>query len=311
MSRIYTLFFGVLFFVLGASPAHAQVASTTSPLPSCGVSSFTPYVYNDGTLHSFDYVLSGTSSLPLVSRVGDMQLDVRYSTVWRSATSTKIHVDVPRWNGFKEVTPVVLGAPGCAEQTFVVLLPQAKPTIPTPIVPIIPVTPSTSYTPPTSQPTAPKQPVKEAPMPVSSAPTQSTSDTKSTTTANQDNFVSQILKNLRADKEPTATPGAVAPTVGKSGQCTTPAPALWVAFLIVHLVASVIILNNTSFLLQGNGWRFSAALFAPFIAMLGLWFLFDGCRSYQWFPILTTLFTLITLLAPTFFTQERAEHLLK
>jgi hypothetical protein len=216
MSRIYTLFFGVLFFVLGASPAHAQVASTTSPLPSCGVSSFTPYVYNDGTLHSFDYVLSGTSSLPLVSRVGDMQLDVRYSTVWRSATSTKIHVDVPRWNGFKEVTPVVLGAPGCAEQTFVVLLPQAKPTIPTPIVPIIPVTPSTSYTPPTSQPTAPKQPVKEAPMPVSSAPTQSTSDTKSTTTANQDNFVSQILKNLRADKEPTATPRAFQPLLSLS-----------------------------------------------------------------------------------------------
>jgi hypothetical protein len=149
----------------------------------------------------------------------------------------------------------------------------------------------------------------EQPKPITSV-----GDPKKSSVATEtgsDSFISRILKDISPDKSPATTAPAVAPVKGKGGQCTTPAPSLWVAFLIAHLVASVIILNNTDFLLRGNGWRFSAALFAPFIAMLALWFLFDGCRSYQWFPILTTLFTLVTLLAPTFFTQENAERLVK
>jgi hypothetical protein len=312
MSRIYTFFFGVLFLLLGASPAHAQVASTTATLPSCGATTFTSHVYSDGVLHSFDYTLSGTSSLPLIATVGDMQLDMRYSTVWRGATSTKIHVDVPRWNGFKEVTPVTLKASGCAEQTFVVLLPKKAPIIPIPSSPITPAAlPKTPVSVPV-QPTPPKQPTTESPTaPVYPRPSSEGNGSVNTATTGNDGLVSRILSGLKDDKQVVATPSTTVSPTKKTGQCTTPAPALWIAFLIAHLVASIVILNNTTFLLQGNGWRFSAALFAPFIAMLGIWFLFDGCRSYQWFPILTTLFTLVTLLAPTFFTQERAEGMVK
>lgn len=207
MPRIYTFLFSVLFFALSTTAAHAQVVPATSTPPSCGATSFTPYVYADGTLHSFDYTLSGTSSLPLISKVGNMQLDVRYSTVWRGATSTKIHVDVPRWNGFSEVTPVVLDSQHCSEQTFIVLLPQAKPSVPTPIIPIAPTTaPTQSATPIGQQPT-PKQPTAQMPS-EQPKPITSVGDPKKSSVATEtgsDSFISRILKDISPDKSPATT----------------------------------------------------------------------------------------------------------
>ena len=58
-------------------------------------------------------------------------------------------------------------------------------------------------------------------------------------------------------------------------------------------------IDSLAFLLSGNGVRFAVTLLAMFLAMLALWFLFDGCRHFRWFPIIITLLTLGTLITPT------------
>ncbi len=85
------------------------------------------------------------------------------------------------------------------------------------------------------------------------------------------------------------------------------ATSWWTVLLIVQIVTSLLIINLLTALLEGNGWRFTLALFAPFALLLGLWFAFDSCRSNQWFPIMVTLITLATLFAPTFFKDTREE----
>ena len=103
---------------------------------------------------------------------------------------------------------------------------------------------------------------------------------------------------------PVDAAGALVP--GKVVKCGW-ATSWWTVLLIAQIVASLLVINLLVALLQGNGWRFTLALFVPFALLLGLWFAFDSCRSNQWFPIMVTLITLATLFAPTFFKDTREE----
>lgn len=86
--------------------------------------------------------------------------------------------------------------------------------------------------------------------------------------------------------------------------CSSWPALLWVGLVIAQLVSSIVIVDKLARLLQGNGWRFSLALFVPFATLLAAWFVFDACRAFQWFPVIVTLVTLATLFAPVFGTRR-------
>ncbi len=101
---------------------------------------------------------------------------------------------------------------------------------------------------------------------------------------------------------------AAAPIIPeKPGSCSTWPAAAWVALLIGQLVLALITIDMLGILLIGNGWRFTAALFIPFAGLLSVWFVFDACRTFQWFPILVTLITLVTLFAPALLVKQGRE----
>lgn len=93
--------------------------------------------------------------------------------------------------------------------------------------------------------------------------------------------------------------GSLQETGQRTGKCGW-AASWWSVLLVAQILSSLLIISVLAALLQGNGWRFTLALFAPFALLLGMWFAFDSCRENQWFPIMVTLVTLATLFAPTF-----------
>lgn len=107
---------------------------------------------------------------------------------------------------------------------------------------------------------------------------------------------------------PVNAAAPITPSNNENTCSTWPATA-WVALLIVQLVLALITIDMLGALLTGNGWRFTTALFIPFAGLLSLWFVFDACRTFQWFPILVTLITLVTLFAPALLVKQSRENI--
>lgn len=136
--KYYFLSFFIFFafFPLTQSGvAHADtmsVCATSSPGVSAG--KFVPYVYEDGDLHSFDYILAtATPKVSASATVGAFQLSPSYITLWGgTSTISKIHVDVPVWYALRGTVPIKLtvdDGSGCSKVfNFNVVLPIKKST---------------------------------------------------------------------------------------------------------------------------------------------------------------------------------------
>jgi len=108
---------------------------------------------------------------------------------------------------------------------------------------------------------------------------------------------------------PAESAGGTINPVKPAATCHSWGVPVWAGLLVLHLVAALIIMDMLAVLLIGNGWRFTVALFVPFALFLTLWFVFDGCRTQQWFPVIVTLITLLTLFSPTLFGPKRNEQM--
>jgi len=135
--RVHTLkwiggLIGVLLaFTAFSGTAHAQVATTTS-VCTPQVQNFVPYIYEDGNLHSFDYIYTGEGYPSIVStHVGDFELDSRYTTIWNEGAYFKVHTDVPSWFDLGDIVPVsttILMPNGCVDTyNFTISLPKKAP----------------------------------------------------------------------------------------------------------------------------------------------------------------------------------------
>ncbi|MEK7628289.1 MAG: hypothetical protein AAB421_02635 [Patescibacteria group bacterium] len=284
----------ILVFGLGTGTAHAQTApACTTPV----INNFTPHVY-EGSLDSFDYTVEGQGSILVVgTEVSGRKIEPRYATTWREA-KTRIHVDVPGWYGFSGNTSikvqVMTGASTTCmtTQSFSVVLPVvaavAKPVYTTS------ATPSVKAETPAPKP----QPVVTlekkmngkdvAPTPVAQEETSNSekkADTKKIDSAKKSEGFLKSFVSAFASK-------------GVVGKCTSWSLPVWIILVIIAIVAGLIMLDSLAYLMTNGGVRFTVLLLAIFIALLGTWFFFDGCRSHQWFPIVLTCITLGVLIAP-------------
>ncbi len=259
------LYIGLFVAAIFGTSFRAEAATLPTACASTPViSTFTPYVY-DGVLNSFDYTASGGESVSVVSTmVGGRALESNFVTIWRTAqpNAKKVHVDVPSWYGFSGETKIA--------------------------VKIMTATSSNCA--------AEKEFVVQLGG-VAKAPAKPATTTISHETSTSGETVTD------KDSVPTDGTGVVAAPVsgetGKGGACTSWPSSTWILLIIVCIAAVFVIIDSLPYLLAGNGIRFAVVLLAMFLIMLGMWFLFDQCRQFRWFPIAVTLLTLGTLIMPT------------
>jgi hypothetical protein len=289
------------FFIIGmfGMTMNAE-AYTNVPAQSCttAVQNFNPYVYEDGDLHSFDYVVVGETNPTVTTTVVDgRSLENFYSTVWNTQQSDakKIHVDVPNWYGFSEEVRIMVQVsgetPDCwAKEEFVVKLPPRSNTTPSAI------------TPPVATPT---QPI-ESTDPV---PDENQESAKEGSVASEDSNT-----NDESIVDEVAGAGFLSSLVssftGKTsgGQCYSWPSSVWIFLIIICVVAVFVIVDSLPYLLSGNGMRFAVVLLAMFLALLVLWFMFDTCREHRWFPIGISLLTMGTLIMPTSLDKKKSRQ---
>lgn len=281
----------VIGFVLLGGTAEAalpepygvnQVASCVAPV----ISNFTPYIY-DGELHSFEYTVNGSESPLVVAVVGERGIEYRYSTQRKGNGASRVHVDVPGWYGFtgemRVVVSVLTGADAHCWSAAEFHVKLAGPTkVPTD---------TTKET--LEVPTPPKNVIV-----IDSAPL-SGEHAGSVAVVPKDKDQSVKSKEESLTRSMVATIGSFFGSKVSKDECKTLPRTAWIALAIVCLVAILIVIDRLPYLLKGNGVKFAIVLLAVFVVMLGIWFIFDRCRSYRWFPIVVTVLTLLTLITPT------------
>jgi hypothetical protein len=338
----YVLYTGLVLLGALGTISYAEAAETPNSCATPVIQDFTPYVYEDGDLHSFDYMVQSGDIAPTVvaTVVNDMPLETRYNSIWEEgvAGKRKIHVDVPSWNGFPEEVPIAVsvttgaGAGCVSHQQFLVKLPpkQQKKAVDTPA--IVPTTPLSEK----EEESALKwqyEKIKQFKFGIV-GPIVKTFD--------MDEVERDVKKRMRDVKEKKfgihmegqlkdiwskkydaehtflKTGGEVSFEHSKlfgyikkmtasddEKECKSWPTAAWVLLTIISIAVVLIIIDSLPYLLAGGGARFGLALLAMFLAMIGMWFVFDQCRDHRWFPIAVTLITLFTLIAPTNLEKKR------
>jgi hypothetical protein len=297
---------------------NAQVVSaqTSIPLPSCtqpNIGGFVPYIY-EGELHSFDYLVFDNDRgvvAPTQTIIAGKGIETRYSTEWTLNGDTRVHVDVPSWEGFSGTFPVTVhvktgaGASCETQATFNVSLPANVP--PAPISQNFgtggPVSTASSDTSPapTSAVTSINDGKDDSPSVTISVDEEVNNTNIMEDVTNEDEiFVieddSSGSETLGFKERFSALTSLFAPITPESGVCRTLPVASWVVLSVIHvLIAGVIIFYLRNLISESNLW-FTVALLVPFIGFLALWFVFDGCRMHQWFPVVIALVSLGTVL---------------
>lgn len=263
----------VLFTALFLLPTGVTHAQTLPPAPICSaptITNFTPFVY-EGELHSFEYsILDDQPHLPLAVQIAGQQVPQRYVTIWdhKQPGARVVHVDVPflDLDGSTNIsvvnTQVSSGSsvPGCATSVqFQVNLPVDPQPIPQP-----PVTPPA----PPSGPTTGGGGV-DAP--------DNNGDNGETPATSTDNG---------------GGGGVIAPP--PSDLCISAPLRVWVFLGMAALLIALISLAYMPRIAQSNA-LLAATILIPLILLLGVWYFFDTCRAYMWFPIAILLISLGTL----------------
>lgn len=290
-------------------------AQTPAPISSCAqpnVGGFVPYIY-DGELHSFDYVVFDNDRgvvAPTQTVIDGRGIETRYSTEWTLNGDTRIHVDVPTWEGFYGTFPVTVhvktgeGATCETQATFNVSLPEKVPTAPItqdfgtggPVS-----TPSSDTSPaPTSAVTSTTDSQDESPSVTISV--DEVADDSGVTIEDADEDIVPVTSGEETGDESgdakgvSALASLFAPITPDGGVCKTLPIASWIILSIIHVaIAGAIIFFLRNLISESNLW-FTVALLVPFIGFLALWFVFDGCRMHQWFPVVVALVSLGTVL---------------
>jgi len=302
---VATLF---IFFVTAPSSVHGQTISVCSE-PNVG--NFVPYIY-EGELHSFDYTVFDNDRgvvLPLQTIIDGRGIEARYSSEWTSNGDTRVHVDVPGWEGFNGTFPVTVHVKtgpdaSCETQaTFTVSLPNVPiTTSPTALMGGAGAeTPTTNtQVPSTSQGT---QQTPTTDPGTNTAPSVAVSVDADAGMVGEDTItdsagVAPIEEDLDTDSDGDANGflSFFAPITPSGSVCKTLPLASWVALAVLHLIiAGIIIFFLREFISDSNLW-FTVALLVPFVGFLLAWFLLDGCRMHQWFPVVVALISLGTVL---------------
>lgn len=275
------------------SPSNSQWA-TTSSCTKPSIQGFTAYIY-EGELNSFEYTVVGCDH-PLVSAtVAGRVIENRYATFKSvQAGITRVHVDVPSWYGFSGDTSIVIAALtgpkiDCfAQSEFHVKLAEyvsqdsIAQVVEPPVMPVVEMINPISKTP-------------EPPTKVGIIEGGSTDVVAEDGTQKED----QKSDNEGLTRKMVASISAFLGSNVEKGTCKTMPTSGWIALAIICVVAILIVVDRLPYLLSGNGVKFAVVLLIIFLVMLGLWFIFDQCRSQRWFPIVVTLLTLGTLITPT------------
>ena len=296
---------------LSAGSAHAQtIASCAQP----NIGNFVPYIY-DGELHSFDYTVFDNDRgvvLPLQTLIDNKNIEARYSSEWTSNGDTRVHVDVPGWEGFRGTFPVTVHVKtgpdaSCETQaTFTVSLPELPPQTSTP------VSGTNDYGtggPVSSEAGDGKSSISNDTVAVTDTTpsievsiddrdTEEGNDTMEEDAITDDSMISPDTENLQDtnEEEKGSFLSLFAPITPQGSICRTLPLLSWVLLAVLHLIiAGAILFFLRSLISESNLW-FTIALLVPFIGFLLMWFLLDGCRMHQWFPVVVALISLGTVL---------------
>ena len=273
-----TVFYAsVLAAVFFGSSISAEAA--TIP-PSCNVpptvGGFTPYIY-DGVLNSFDYMVVGDGTVSATeTTISGKAIEFNFVTIWDTAQPNikKVHVDVPSWYGFSGETKIAVkfmtatNAACAGQKEFVVNLP---------VHPL-------------------KQALTSVKTPTVSHETSSKAD------------VGAAVSDTQTPNVEGVPAAQVSAEEDEAGSCTSWPSSTWILLVIICVAAVFVIIDSLPYLLAGNGVRFAVALLAMFLIFLGLWFVFDQCRHFRWFPIAVTLLSLGTLIMPTTLEGQKGRN---
>jgi hypothetical protein len=290
-----------------AGIANAQAPAPLSLCSQPNIGGFVPYIY-DGELHSFDYLVFDNDRgvvAPTQTVIDGKGIETRYSTEWTLNGDTRVHVDVPTWEGFYGTFPVTVHvktgeSATCETQaTFNVSLPEKV------------------AAPPISQGFGTGGPVSGTDPSPTSAVTSTTDSNESpsvtisvddgtgdsdTVMEEEDKDVIPVVSEEGTSDEGEGAKGLsaivslFAPITPAGGVCKTLPIASWIILSIIHVaIAGAIIFFLRNLISESNLW-FTVALLVPFIGFLALWFVFDGCRMHQWFPVVVALVSLGTVL---------------
>lgn len=281
------------FLIVGSAEATSNSSwATPSSCTKPTIQSFTAYIY-EGELNSFEYTVVGCDQ-PLVSAtVAGRIIENRYATFKRiQAGVTRVHVDVPNWYGFSGDTSITVSALSganlrCwAQVEFHVKLKEKEMVSEN----VIEKSVTTTYAP------EPIEKTPEAPTKVNIVKDGSKENTAIREGGSDSEGLTQKM---------VASINAFLGSNDGKGTCKTLPVSGWIALAIICVVAILIVVDRLPYLLSGNGVKFAVVLLIIFLVMLGLWFIFDQCRSQRWFPIVVTLLTLATLIAPTVLAPKK------
>jgi len=268
-------------FATGIAHAHGGHMHTVEAVEegntntsTCTVGDFTPHIY-DGELHSFDYIVEGVARESVVitqTTLDEDVLDARYSTKWAHEGGVRVHVEVPSWESFSGASDITVHVKSVADgscetqQTFATGASSER-------------AHGASATLPSSDSAQSGNNLPESQI---IAPTVTIAGDSETGGGNT---------------EQAAAQAAAANALQDGKACETFPQSWWIGLVLAHVIAA----GGILFLLReqiekSNVW-FAVALLVPFVALLSTWFIFDECRSHQWFPIAIALISLGTVLS--------------
>lgn len=294
--------FACLLLLFAPSQASAQTANACSA-PTVG--NFTPFVY-DGELHSFEYSIADDEEhLPETIVIDGTEISLRYASVWdeKIAGQRVVHVDVPHFDlptiegntsiivENTQVPPPPGSGPCTSEAVFSLELPTRpapQPPTETPTQPE-PTTPDTTGTgsdaddepsePGTGEPDTDTTPDGEN---GDGTPGNGTPDETDTTGG-------------ETDDDGSFLGGFGTPIRGAGGLCVSAPLSAWLVLGVVALLVALATLLYMPRIAQSNA-LLATSILAPLVLFLGIWYFFDGCRVFMWFPIAILIISLGTLI---------------
>lgn len=305
LKRATILFVAILLvgFFGPSAVSHAQTAPVCAEPLTIGL--FTPYIYEDGDLHSFDYLVSGAEDVRINKTVvGGIILEDRYSTQWDTALDAdRVHVDVPGWYGYTGVVPIEISVSrldGSCETPafFSVTLPERQGNVSR-------VTPTSTsgagagyeYVPNSASVGAQESgsTARNTDSVSNGVETQSVDDMLAAIDA-----MGSTIKDNLVFGPMLVTPPAAENDVVNNGhpglQCGPITLSGWVLLTLIHVALALIAGLYLWRMFGGASWWVGITILVPLLILLGLWFTLDTCRLFRWFPAITALIGFISIL---------------
>lgn len=109
--------------------------------------------------------------------------------------------------------------------------------------------------------------------------------------------------NQGVGEETAGTTTSTSSVVIQDTQCARTSPWLWATLIIAQIIVLVVVYRNAAHKEGTSGGPVSVAAVASFIVLAALWYFFDSCRSYVWFPVLAVIISCTAII--TTLTQEK------